>query len=162
MLPVPLAARTRHAHQRKHKQMTDNDDIFGLALERESVAQADLPHGLIVPGVIPGADLLTVETTMRVATGEFPTSGLVIFVENEDPDDPNSPEVFGNALEWQRAMKWPRLPTVAEALAYAAHDCASVSALVHYAVQDLHSKPAPPDLTQPDRGLFGPPGGLTA
>jgi hypothetical protein len=51
-------------------------------------------------------------------------------------------------------MKWPREPTVEEALAYAAHDEACVAALVYWALEDFRKKPPPPVMAQPDRSLF--------
>lgn len=127
------------------------DNIFVLPLERNSIKFEDLPGGLMVPGVIPAADLEATEIAYRNA--DRAVHG-VVFEERPDPDQPDGPgnEPFlDNADWWRAALNFPRDPTLAECDLWQRWHANKLEAEIYYAVQDLRTRPKPPVSPQASR-----------
>jgi hypothetical protein len=78
-------------------------------------------------------ELLITEGMHREAARDFPGSGLCMFTQLND----ETGEEFwdeGEGARWQRLMKWPREPTIEEAMAWQAYINARAKAALWYAV----------------------------
>lgn len=128
-----------------------NDDLFGLALEKEA-STVKLAGGLHTGAIVPAIDLEAVEQAYRIADR---VCKAVIFEEVPDMTEPEGPDnvaVFVNAAQWAKILGYPpgRLPTVEEATAWIVYHDAKLSAETFYAVEDARKKragteqPAPP------------------
>jgi hypothetical protein len=120
------------------------EDMFGLDLEREGSNVAK-PLGLVVPGVIPGADLEIIEACYRVA---HPACHNVTFVEVDD-DRPGGDgaitgvETFTNAKLWQGILGFRREPTLDEVEDWQRYHAAKLDAATYYTLQNAPPVPPP-------------------
>ena len=126
------------------------DDPFGtLALENDEIDPAEIPYGLVTPGVCDPEELRVIEGCYRNGPKG---SGCVAFVISEDADGvdtgierfddvvPNygmaKPET--EAAKWAQRMGWPAgmEPSISEVEEFQVWAAAEVAAETYYALKE--------------------------
>lgn len=116
-------------------KISDNN-LFDLPLERDD-AQAELPGGLHVPGMVPAEDLEIYESVYRLQA--HPACHNVIFT---DPDETTGEERFENASQWRAILEYPREPLLSEALEWQRYYQARLDAVLWYSLEEHRAKQA--------------------
>jgi hypothetical protein len=78
------------------------------------------------------AELFAMEQAHREAARDYPGAGEIIFTAMNDETGAEDWDEEKSARHWQRLMKWPRLPTITEALAFQANANARMQAALWY------------------------------
>jgi hypothetical protein len=120
--------------------LTDGNPFGAGVIRRSIAAPEEVRAGALVVGtVVPAEELQLHDLMFRTSARDFPGSGEVIFEDDAADEWFAVPTIYGRKMggaksqaeRWQQIMTWPRLPTQAEAEAWALNaDVQAYNALV--------------------------------
>lgn len=102
--------------------MTEPEDFLGFGDPADK--RASRGPAFYAPPMATTRELFVFEEMHRKGSADFPGAGEILFTcEDEETgeeiwDPPAAPAFRDEAKRWQRIMKWPTVPTVAEAVAF--------------------------------------------
>jgi hypothetical protein len=100
--------------------------LADLTLEPDDDGRLPPGPALVLGAQMPDRELRAAEQLYRMRGTHLAAAQMVLFTE--EADDGSESWDQGQAAKWQRAMDWPRPPTIEEAQAFQLHAIARIEA----------------------------------